>query len=72
MEIEQSTVASRNTPWSIQPRTPEPANPKAVLQELFVLLEEYGPVWYTEEHRRHAVAALLCAQWPASRLGLWR
>ncbi len=24
-------------------------NPKVVLKEVFELLEEYGPVWYTEE-----------------------
>lgn len=35
-----------------------PANPKTVLQELFALLEEYGPEWYDEEHHNRAVAAL--------------
>jgi hypothetical protein len=29
-----------------------------VLQELFNLLEEYAPTWYTEEHRSRAVRAL--------------
>ena len=29
------------------------------LEELFELLEEYAPVWYTEEHHNHAVNALL-------------
>ncbi len=33
--------------------------PREVLQELFQLLEEYAPVWYTEEHHNRAVAALL-------------
>ena len=28
------------------------------LVELFELLEDYAPVWYTEEHHHHAVAAL--------------
>ena len=32
---------------------------KTVLEELFVLLEDYGPVWYTEEHHNRAVNALL-------------
>ena len=32
---------------------------KVVLEELFSLLEEYGPTWYTEEHHKRAVAALL-------------
>jgi len=28
------------------------------LMELFELLEEYAPAWYTEEHHNRAVAAL--------------
>jgi len=31
---------------------------KAVLQELFDLLEAYAPAWYTEEQHHRAVAAL--------------
>ncbi len=32
-------------------------NPKAVLKDLFELLEEYGPTWYTEElHIRARIA----------------
>ena len=32
-------------------------NPKVVLKELFELLEEYGPMWYTEElHIRARIA----------------
>ena len=38
------------------------ASPEAVLKELFLLLEEYGPQWYTEEHHNRAVAALLQAK----------
>jgi hypothetical protein len=30
-----------------------------VLRELFNLLEQYAPMWYTEEHHNRAVAALL-------------
>lgn len=33
--------------------------PRAVLEELFLLLEDYAPTWYTEEHHNRAVAALL-------------
>jgi hypothetical protein len=29
-----------------------------VLLQLFNLLEQYAPIWYTEEHRNRAVAAL--------------
>ena len=41
-----------------EPRQPRPATPRAVLQELFDLLEEYAPVWYTEELHDRAKAAL--------------
>lgn len=30
-----------------------------VLKELFVLLEDYAPSWYTKEHHDRAIAALL-------------
>lgn len=26
-------------------------------QELFTLLEEYAPIWYTEQHHKRAIAA---------------
>ena len=29
-----------------------------VFRELFNLLEQYAPTWYTEEHHKRAVAAL--------------
>lgn len=29
-----------------------------VLEELFQLLEDYAPAWYTEKHHNRAVAAL--------------
>jgi hypothetical protein len=32
---------------------------RAVLEELYKLLEEYAPAWYTEEHHNRALAALL-------------
>ncbi len=44
------------------PMTPQENAPKAstaVLEELFVLLEEYSPAWYTQEHHDRAVKALL-------------
>lgn len=31
---------------------------RAALKVLFELLEEYAPMWYTEEHNRLAVVAL--------------
>jgi hypothetical protein len=33
------------------------ANPEEVFLELFGLLEEYGPSWYTEEQHNRALAA---------------
>ncbi len=36
-----------------------PVTPSVVLKELFELLEDYAPMWYTEEQHDRAVAALL-------------
>jgi hypothetical protein len=33
-----------------------------VFRELFNLLEQYAPAWYTEEHHKRAVAALRVLQ----------
>ena len=41
---------------------------KAVLQELFELLESYAPSWYSEEQRERTLAALKLAEKPALRL----
>ena len=35
-----------------------PVNMRLALQELFELLEDYAPSWYTEEHHNRAAAAL--------------
>ena len=32
---------------------------REVLEELFLLLEDYAPTWYTEQHHNRAVAALM-------------
>jgi hypothetical protein len=37
---------------------PKPITAVAVLQELFELLEDYGPIWYTQENHDRAVVAL--------------
>jgi hypothetical protein len=38
----------------------EPAiNISAVLEELYILLEDYAPVWYTRDHHDRALRALL-------------
>jgi len=36
----------------------KPANSSAVLRELFELLEDYAPSWYTEELHNRAASAL--------------
>lgn len=43
---------------SIEPDSGVPT-PRQVLEELFQLLEDYAPAWYTEAHHNRAVAALL-------------
>ena len=35
------------------------SNIRVVLHELYLLLEDYAPAWYTEEHHRRALNALL-------------
>jgi hypothetical protein len=37
----------------------EEVSPMKVLEELFELLEDYGPAWYTKENHDRAVAALM-------------
>ena len=37
----------------------QPESIRAVLQELYLLLEDYSPMWYTQEHHDAAVRALL-------------
>jgi hypothetical protein len=37
---------------------PPSASPVTVLSELFELLEEYGPAWYSEEHHKRVRAVL--------------
>jgi hypothetical protein len=35
---------------------------ETVLKELFILLEDYAPTWYTKEHHDRAIAALLARE----------
>jgi hypothetical protein len=41
-----------------------PAFAEGVFLELFKLLEQYAPVWYTEEHHNRAASALRVLQAP--------
>jgi hypothetical protein len=56
LEAENLMAAKCNLHYSKQPL---PADAKTALKELFVLLENYGPVWYTQGHHDRAVAALI-------------
>jgi hypothetical protein len=37
---------------------PQPESSDAVLRELFELLQDYAPAWYTEEHHNRLAAAI--------------
>ena len=63
VHMEATRVDSKN-PVDIEkfnkPKTRRrPATPRAVLEEVFELLEDYAPAWYTEEHHNRIVEALL-------------
>lgn len=38
--------------------TPVAADPHTILRELFELLQDYSPIWYTEELHNRTAAAL--------------
>ena len=46
-----------------RPNGPENTRTETVLRELFELLEDYGPAWYTEETHERALAALRHSQY---------
>jgi hypothetical protein len=56
MEPWGQNAASTQAFTSLNRLKPEDNN--AVLFELFQLLEDYAPAWYTEEHHNRAAAAL--------------
>ncbi len=41
------------------PEKDQPITTRIVLAELYLLLEDYAPVWYKQEHHDRAVKALL-------------
>lgn len=49
--------AGKNAPIRLEKR--RPAKPKTILEDLFKLLEDYGPAWYTEELHNRAIDAML-------------
>lgn len=56
--LEMQDIAARKSQFFNSPAH-RPPTPREVLEELFVLLEDYGPSWYNEEHHNRAIAALL-------------
>lgn len=56
MNLEQSVAKPVRPSFKLEDACMS-TNPKVVLKELFELLEEYGPTWYTEElHIRARIA----------------
>ena len=48
----------RSTTFESKPPQTNSARLEEALSDLYHLLEEYGPAWYTEQHRRKAEVAL--------------
>ena len=63
MNVERVDLADLQSGHPPDPdQAPGVPTPREVLQELFLLLEDYAPTWYTEAHHNRAVAALLGRQ----------
>jgi len=59
MSVERLDLAgSRHTDSGTESHASAPTA-REVLEELFLLLEDYAPTWYTEQHHNRAVAALM-------------
>ena len=54
----KATQTAERVENGLAPDACEVLNPSRVLQELFELLEAYGPLWYTEELRERTLTAL--------------
>jgi hypothetical protein len=59
MENKTLQLVYLETPDHKRQRAINAANVEGVLRELYLLLEDYAPVWYTEEHHSRALNALL-------------
>lgn len=58
MSVERTDLPDSHPKESPESRASAPTA-REVLEELFLLLEDYAPVWYTEQHHNRAVAALM-------------
>jgi hypothetical protein len=56
VEVEEVRVAA--TPVRMEGYQLERVTPMVALKDLFELLEDYSPMWYTEETRERAMSAL--------------
>jgi hypothetical protein len=60
MNVERLDLGASHSRDLDRPETHEGVpTTREVLEELFQLLEDYAPGWYTEQHHNRAVAALL-------------
>lgn len=59
MENKTLNLVYVESPERKRRRTMNAANVEVALRELYLLLEDYAPAWYTEEHHRRALNALL-------------
>jgi len=55
MSVDRLNLAGSHSKENSEVHSP---TAREVLEELFLLLEDYAPTWYTEEHHNRAVAAL--------------
>jgi len=67
MKLEQLELPDSLNDDGIHPEPLRVPATRDVLEELFELLEDYAPTWYTEEHHNRAVAALLGKEMPEER-----
>jgi hypothetical protein len=58
MNLQAANIEAERQPFSSKSIPSVPSSSHAVLEELFRLLEDFSPQWYTEEHRNRVVAAL--------------
>lgn len=57
-QLFKKRIVRRNTTFESTAPGTDSALLVDALADLYHLLEEYSPCWYTEDHRRKAVAAL--------------
>jgi len=58
MKVQQARSEFGMEDCGVSVRGTASSAPSEVFRELFELLEEYAPAWYTEEHHNRAIAAL--------------